>query len=266
MSQLIKVLQVLDLFNDGRTTLSAEEVPGLLNISRTTAFRYVKQLCDAGMLAKVSGRYALGARIIQLDYKIRRYDPLLLSSLDLMKSLATATTCSVVLSSLYGEEIVNVHHEAGQDATALSFGRGRPLPLFRGAASRVILAHLPIPRLRRLYVRHAHHPDVVEVGRDEATFLRFFKDCRRRGHYISRGEVDHGVTGVAAPILNSEGGVMGSLAVVFDSTREPLLNLDALVAMLMATALEVSARMKRAAGAASAAVGQSPTANVSIGV
>ena len=68
MSQLIKILQVLDLFNESRNTLSAEDIPSLLGVSRTTAFRYMKQLCDAGLLTKLSGRYALGARIIQLDY------------------------------------------------------------------------------------------------------------------------------------------------------------------------------------------------------
>lgn len=245
MSQLIKVLQVLDLFNEDRITVSAEEVAALMGISRTTAFRYVRQLTEAGLLSKLSQRYALGARIIQLDYKIRRFDPMLLCSRDLMKGLASASTCSALLSSLYGEEIVNVHHEAGQDQTAISFGRGRPLPLFRGAASKIILANLPPARLKRLYAKYAQHPDVRELGKSLEEFVRFFRECRRRGHYVSHGEVDIGVTGIAAPIFNAEGLVIGSLALVFDSQREPIFNEHTLAGMLRNTADEISTRLKR---------------------
>ena len=75
MSQVVKVLHVLNLFTENQVTWSAEEIAEELNISRPTAFRYVRQLCDAGMLTGLSGRYALGARIIQLDHRIRQCDP-----------------------------------------------------------------------------------------------------------------------------------------------------------------------------------------------
>ncbi len=244
MSQLAKVLQVLDLFSEQRTTLSAEEIAALMNIPRTTTFRYLRQLTDAGLLTKLSTRYALGARIIQLDYQIRRCDPLLLSSLEVMKSLAGGTTCSVLLSSLYGEEVINVHHEAGQDRTAISFGRGRPLPLFRGASSRIILAHLPLAKLKRLYAKYSQHPDVRELGQSFDQMASAYREHRRRGHYISHGEVDIGVTGIAAPIFNAEDHVVGSLALVFESRREPLFNEDTLAAIVRDGADEVTVRLK----------------------
>lgn len=230
MSQLDKVLQVLAAFSEARPVASAEEIALELDIPRTTAFRYLSQLCDSGLVSKQSGRYSLGPRIIQLDFLMRRSDPMLLAARSVMASLAAATHCSVLLSSLYGDQILNVHHEAGSDTTVFSYGRGRTLPLFRGAASRVILAHLTPARLRAIY---AQHHGSAELGdQDWKSFSEAMRQSRRNGHYISQGEVDAGVTGIAVPVFNADKLVAGSLSLVFDSERAGLFNTDLLVRML----------------------------------
>ena len=230
MSQLDKVLQVLAAFSEARPVASAEEIALELDIPRTTAFRYLSPLCDSGLVSKQSGRYSLGPRIIQLDFLMRRSDPMLLAARSVMASLAAATHCSVLLSSLYGDQILNVHHEAGSDTTVFSYGRGRTLPLFRGAASRVILAHLTPARLRAIY---AQHHGSAELGdQDWKSFSEAMRQSRRNGHYISQGEVDAGVTGIAVPVFNADKLVAGSLSLVFDSERAGLFNTDLLVRML----------------------------------
>jgi DNA-binding IclR family transcriptional regulator len=230
MSQLDKVLQVLAAFSEARPVASAEEIALELDIPRTTAFRYLSQLCDSGLVSKQSGRYSLGPRIIQLDFLMRRSDPMLLAARSVMASLAAATHCSVLLSSLYGDQILNVHHEAGSDTTVFSYGRGRTLPLFRGAASRVILAHLTPARLRAIYAQHRGSAELAD--QDWKTFSEALRQSRRNGHYISQGEVDAGVTGIAVPVFNADKLVAGSLSLVFDSEREGLFNTDLLVRML----------------------------------
>ncbi len=100
MAQLIKVMQVLDLFTEARSTLSAEEIAAQLGIPRTTAFRYVGELTEAGLLKNLAGQYSLGLRIIQLDYMIRRSDPLLFAGRECMVTLARSASCSTLLSSI----------------------------------------------------------------------------------------------------------------------------------------------------------------------
>lgn len=243
MSQVIKVLQVLDLFSEEHPTLRAEDIAVRMSISRPSAFRYVRQLCAAGLLSNLSGRYALGARIIELDHRIRRLDPILLASLDPMKELSAQTACMAVLSSVYGEQVINAHIEAGRDPAAITFGRGRPLPLFRGASSKIILAHLPTARLRRLYEKHRAHPDVQAIGGDWRAFSNYFRDCRRKGFYVSPSEVDAGVTGIAAPIFNDEGIVIGALTLVYDSQRDQWINEDGFGRLVAQYAARISARI-----------------------
>jgi DNA-binding IclR family transcriptional regulator len=240
MSQLNKVLQVLDVFTEERVFATAEEVSGLMRIPRTTAFRYLAQLSEAGLLTKLSGRYSLGPRIIQLDYLMRRSDPLLATAREVMVELGAATGCSVVLSSLYEEQVLNVHHEAGMDTTALTYGRGRTLPLFRGAASKIILAHLTTPRLKAIYENHVGEPDVEAIGTTWESFSEYLRRGRRLGYYLSHEEVDAGVTGIAVPLFNTDRLVTGSLTLVFASKRERLLKTDLLARMLQEAAENVS--------------------------
>ncbi len=243
MSQVIKVLQVLDLFSEKDITLSAEDVADRLRTSRPTAFRYMRQLCDAGMLTRLSGRYALGPRIIQLDHQIRLCDPILLASRDAQKNLASVTGCSAILCSIYEDQVIMVHRERGPDELALDFERGNVLPLFKGAAAHVILAHLTPARLKRIYETHGHTPEAQAIGADWSTFSRHFRECRRKKFYVSHGELDPNVSGISAPIFNGDRLVIGSLTLVYDSRRSAFFNEDVFGELVLRYADEVSGKL-----------------------
>lgn len=243
MSQVIKVLQVLDLFSEQDITLSAEDVADRLRTSRPTAFRYMRQLCDAGMLTRLSGRYALGPRIIQLDHQIRLCDPILLASRDVQKNLASMTGCSAILCNIYEDQVIMVHRERGPDDLNLDFERGSALPLFKGAAAHVILAHLTPARLRRIYDKHGHEPDAQAIGPDWSSFSRHFRACRRKRFYVSHGELDRNVTGISAPIFNGDRLVIGSLSLVFESRRSAFFNEAVFGELVLRYADEVSSKL-----------------------
>ncbi len=249
MTKLARMIDVLDLFSEDTVTLAAEEIADRLGISRPTAFRYVKELSAAGFLARLSGRYMLGARIITLDYRIRRSDPILNASLDVMRDLSAATACGVILCRIYGDEdIVNIHHERGYDDAAVSFGRGRLLPLFRGSIGNVVVASLPLARQRALYDRHHDTPDVKAIGHDWPSFRLRLRQIRHRGYYISRGEVDEGVVGIAAPIMDGRS-VVGALCIVFAMQRAPQINEPGVAALVMETAAKIGERISLSSGA-----------------
>src|SRR5580692_9207329 len=134
-----RMLAVLDLFSPERPVLTAEEVAGRLGCSVATAYRYLGRLGAAGLVAGFRAAYALGPRVIELDHTIRQGDPLLHAAQPVMRELRDASGCDVLLASMFGERILAVHHERGGDPAIVSFGRGRPMPLFRGAGSRMMV-------------------------------------------------------------------------------------------------------------------------------
>jgi len=245
MTKFARMLDVLDLYSENVTLLTAEEVAVLLQVSRPTAFRYMRELSDAGFLANFGGRYSLGARIITLDYRIRASDPVLKEATAVMRELCAETACGAILCRIYNSEIVNVHHESGYDDAPLSFfGRGRPLPLFRGSASKVMLAFLPPARLRRIYDAHKDNPDVRAIATDWPGFRAYYAAIRQRGHYLSNQEVDGGTVGLAAPIKVPNAGPLGVVSLVFSEQRLGLVNTDGLAAMLEARMRELADRLK----------------------
>ncbi len=82
MTSPSRVFAILQLFDETRPVWHTDELKATLGYSRATGYCYVKDLVEAGFLKKVSaGRYALGARIIKLDYQLRRSDPVLLAAI-----------------------------------------------------------------------------------------------------------------------------------------------------------------------------------------
>lgn len=248
MSKFARMVDVLDLYSESVTLLSAEEVAAQLQVSRPTAFRYMRELSNAGFLANYSGRYSLGARIITLDFRIRASDPLVREASPVMHSLCKETSCGALLCRMYNEDIIHVHYEAGHNDPGLDFfGRGRPLPLFKGSASKIMLAFLPTPKLKRIYERHRDDPDVRAVGTDWPSFKDYFAAIRRTGHYLSNQEVNAGTVGIAAPINVAQIGPVAVISLIFSVDRLPLLNTEGLASALVLHTRDIAARLQRLA-------------------
>lgn len=243
MAKFTRMTDVLDLFSESVTLLTAEDIAERLEVSRPTAFRYARELSEAGFLANFAGRYALGARIITLDYRIRLSDPILRAAEAPMETLATQSRCGVILCRMYNDEIVNVHHVRTDDSVSISFGRGRPLPLFRGSASKAILAFVPTMRLKKLCERHRHDEQLQEIGPDWPAWRSYFASIRRQGHYISAHEVDQGTIGIGAPVI-AHGAAPASLSLVYSSSRRRLPAQSTLAEWVSACAREVSDRLE----------------------
>ncbi len=240
MTKFARMIDVLDLYSESNALLSAEDIAERLNVSRPTAFRYARELSAAGFLANYNGRYSLGARIIMLDYRIREADPVLRAARAPMQQLAAETSHGVILCRMYNDDVINVHHELGYDRRAVSFGRGRPLPLFRGAASKVMVGCQNARRLRRIHDRYGDDPDVLAFAPDWTAFRRYYAQIRQRGHYVSIEEVEPDTVGIAAPVLLPDTGVVAALSLVLSRQRLEHVNPEGLAQLVARRARAIS--------------------------
>ncbi|WP_175770797.1 helix-turn-helix domain-containing protein, partial [Burkholderia anthina] len=110
MSSLTKMLSILDVFSSSATSLTAEEIAERLGFSRTTCYRYVKELASVGLLVGNNGRYTLGPRIIHLDYNMRQSDPTLTAAKPVIQKLVQVTGGDALVSTIFDEQIINVMH------------------------------------------------------------------------------------------------------------------------------------------------------------
>ena len=115
-SALTRLLQILDLFTLERPTVRVEEVVNNFDIVQSTAYRYLKELCDAGLLAQQGkGVYSLGRRIVELERLLQLSDPLLLAGREVMESLHDESTNRTFLLCAYYKDAALCVYKVGPD-------------------------------------------------------------------------------------------------------------------------------------------------------
>ena len=146
---------ILRLFTPERPLWTAEAAAEALGVSLSTAYRQLGALVKSDLLEAVEGShaYVLGPAVIELDRNIRLSDPLITVAKPAMRWLAEQApmSCTVLLCRLYRERVMCIEQWEKPGGTGeVSYERGRPMPLSRGAPSKTILAQLPPRRLATL--------------------------------------------------------------------------------------------------------------------
>ncbi len=245
MSSADRLLAVLGLFDEEHPIWTVEEAAPLIGVSISTAYRYFRSLSLAGLLDPVAGAgYCLGPEIIELDRKIRLSDPLLSAAKPAMKELITHTVDNqvVILCRLFRDQVMCVHQEIGASPVpGISYERGLPRSMFSGATSKVILAHMPARILRKSFEKH--HSEMIGLGTNWEEFKASLKTIRRQGYCIGYGEVDKDRVGIAAPVMNGDQGVIGSLSIVGTTASMEEVSVGKLITLVKAAAVETSERL-----------------------
>jgi DNA-binding IclR family transcriptional regulator len=215
-----RMLRVLDLIEESATPLTSDDMADRLGFTRSTLYRHLKNLSDAGLVTSFPDvGYALGPRIAELDYKMRNSDPLIIASRPVMAELVEARAGIALLCRRYRDQVLCVHQESRNASFASTYERGRALPLSKGAASRIILAHLPARSIQRLYQTDRRAFAEGGMGKSLDAVKANLKAMRQRGWDITESQVTRGVTGLAAPIFDDRGTVLGSLSLTVGRTR-----------------------------------------------
>jgi DNA-binding IclR family transcriptional regulator len=234
-----RAISVLKLFTLEKPAWTVDAVSAALNVSVSTAYRYVAALVEAGLLtAGRDGQYVLGPAIIQYDRQIQLTDPLLNASSAVMSDiLRYAPPGSVVLlcrlfhdTVLCIHQIMNVPH-----ATEVSYARGRPMPLLKGATSKIMLPYLPSRELLQLHRARAGEIHAAGLGASWEDFRAKLSEMRRQGYVITYSEVDPNLIGIGAAILDDQRRLLGSLSYVIPATETS-------AATRLGTLLKVAAR------------------------
>lgn len=217
-----KVLQVLELFRQGRQRLRPTDVMRHLGVSSATAYRYLGELESAGLVERASvSDYVLGPTIVELDRLIRENDPLIAAATDVMKLLAERTGGIALLCRLHGRKVVCVHQVRGRLAPeAVSYERGRAMPLFRGATSKIILAYLPAAELRDIAAREADELRRAKLPSSFDALSQALAGMRAERVVATAGEVDRDAMGWGTVVRQGRH-LLGSLSVVLDRRHAP---------------------------------------------
>lgn len=215
MTSPAKVLSILSLFSQQCPVWQPEEICESLGFTRATGYRYIKVLVDFGLLNKVSARhYALGARIIELDYQLRGSDPVLLAADPAMHELSLKTGKEVVLTVLINRKhVIDTHRVQATNPNTTSTGRsrGRQRPMFRAGAPKILLSFLPRHEQKQIYQTHAEEIQAHNMGNSWNEFREKLDQIRKAGFYLSWGELEPDIGAAVVPVFNPDGDIVAAL-------------------------------------------------------
>lgn len=247
-SALTRLLQILDWFTLEKTTLKVEEVAQGFGIVQSTAYRYLKELCDAGLLAQQGkGVYSLGRRIVELERLLQLSDPLLLSGKVVLDELLPNCVNRAFLLCTYYKDGVLCVYKIGPDEILFKRkpmlilrGRGTLLPLFGGAGSQVILAHLPLHQLKSLYLAKPNEIAKAGLGESWKAFRLHLADIRKTGHAETVGKMNPGMHSIAVPIMKDDGKTAGSVLMLGSAEASATAEALAMVPLLQDKARRIA--------------------------
>ena len=241
MSSFVRMLGVLDLFTEQQPAWTPDAIAQRLDCSLPTAYRYVRALLQAGLLRRASaGTYVLGPRLAELDYQMRRTDPMLRRGDAALRALCEDTGCDVVVAEVLGDHVITVQQLHGREGVAATFGRGRRMPTFRGTLSKTLLAWMPRTALRRIYAAHADEARAEPFAATWDVLLAHLKAIRARGWSCTEGELDAGLVGISVPLTRPGDGGVAALGVVLTQARHATTDVDAMVRRLRRAADDVA--------------------------
>ncbi|HLU03284.1 MAG TPA: IclR family transcriptional regulator C-terminal domain-containing protein [Advenella sp.] len=236
MSSLTKMLSVLDIFSSENPSWTIEEMAEHLGYAVPTMYRYVKELTKAGLLRNISAaRYGLGTRIIELDYQIRNADPLIIASQQPMRLLADKSGCDVVLGTIYANRIITISHAFGLENLAISYVRGKKMPLFNGALSKCIISTLTRSEVKKIMMEFPE--DFVDIS-PQSVFDEM-RDIRKRGYATTHGQLNQGFVGIAVPFQDKAQSAHAALGFIISEQRYSLMEVGKAVQELKKTVDEI---------------------------
>ncbi|WP_019243541.1 MULTISPECIES: IclR family transcriptional regulator [Bacillus] len=202
---IVKVL-VTNANEDG---LSITELSHICNLPISSMHRILKAMIGHRLIKQdeKTKQYQLGD--IWMEYGLKMYDSMDYISLirPELEKLMHLTDESVYLSRPMGSESLIIERIDSENNTIRIFDQlGSRIPMHIGAANKVMLAHMPIKKAKKLVEEY-----IAEQNR--MSFWNTLKEIKKQGYGISHGERTEGTTSVAAPILNHFGEVHGAVSV-----------------------------------------------------
>ena len=252
MNSVDRALGLLKLFSVDKPVWTAEAAARELGVSVSQAYRYLNSLAKAGLVDPAWGMagFLLGPAITEYDRLIQACDPMLQAARPIMEDLSAQGpgSATVLLCRRHRDLVMCVSQVVGRAPQApISYERGRPMPMLRGASSKVILANLPARAAKRFYAEHGAEARAAGMGADWTEFSAGLQRIRRQGHAVSMGEIDPGRVGLAAPIFDVRGGVVGSIGFALPAAEADDRQIRWLTPLIIAAARAIEAAMSPAA-------------------
>jgi DNA-binding IclR family transcriptional regulator len=201
----------------------------------STTYRLLGALGRHGLVQRDAGTVSLGTRVVALGRaaEARLREQLVVPAAPVMEALSRRWGETAILTASCGLEAIVLHVAEAEHPVRLTYAAFGRAPMHLGASGKVLAAYLDAAERRRLL---AAAGDPALAGALDAV--------RARGSVTTRGELDPGVSAVAAPVLDARGRLLAGLSLCGPSERLAAAGLERVEATVREAARHIEASIE----------------------
>jgi DNA-binding IclR family transcriptional regulator len=236
-----KALEVLDHAADfGRPVRFAE----LLETSpypKATLYRFVQVLTNQHFLTydEHDNTYSLGMRLVRLAHVAWKNASLAPIAKPYITDLAHKTGQTVHLAQFDSGQVVFVDKIMATDSLETLAQIGKVAPAYCTGVGKAMLAFLAPKRLQLALQQQAFFGYTPTTHISPASLIAELNEIRDQGVAFDRQEHQQNIISIAAPILSTNGRVIGALSIATSTSRHSLDGLEQFRATLLNTAEQI---------------------------
>ena len=240
----LRALNVLEVLSQARAPMSAAEVAVVIDAERSTAYRMLMTLMDAGYVQRDprTRGYRLGYKILSLSRPLLSGDEKAELIGECLREISARSGETVHYSVLDGDCAVLVQRAKGTQLVTIDFQIGDRAPLHCTSIGKVLLAYQDAAvvdaAIRRGLPRAARNT-ITNAARLRAELRK----VRTQGYAYDDFEFADDMRCVAVPVLEKDRSVTGGISLSGPASRYTLPKLRELRDCAMAAARELSLKL-----------------------
>jgi DNA-binding IclR family transcriptional regulator len=234
-----RTVAVFECFSPQRLSLTLQEISHGIKLAKSTTFRVVQSLEEAGYLIRLEDqKYCLSFRFTRLGGMVMSTLSIRQVARPMMVELARRTNETVALNTVSGRDRICID-SIDTPSPLMSMTRaGQSIPLaYKGGTAKSLMAHLPQKELERLVAQLAKGN-----ARRRAEIMAGLARVRKDGYCISHGERVLGLSAIAVPVWDGTETANHCITLTGPTVRmEP--NINEFLKLLLSTAVDISRQL-----------------------
>lgn len=217
---LVRAIAILDCFRPDQPELGVREISRQLDLPRSTVGRLLATMLSAGILSQnpLTNRYKIGPKVLQWSSTYLSRLDLVSEARPVLAELHRITRETVGLYVLDGIERVCIELIESPERVRVVIRRGERMPLHAGSAGKALLAFMPPELVKQIVAKPLEKMTPNTITKRKA-LLEELEMIRKRGYAVSHSERFEDALGLAAPIFDASGKVVGALNVAGPNMR-----------------------------------------------
>jgi len=215
MRAVQRTLAIFECFTHEHTSLTLQELSNRIRLPKSTTFRLVQSLDEAGYLVRLDNQaYCLSFRFTRLAGLVRSTLDIRQIARPVMNELSQKVNETVTLNMMQDKHRVCIEVMDTPSPLMSVTKPGEHVRLVDGATAKTLMAALP-----RKEQQQALAYSVKITGRRRTDLQRELEHIRQQGYAVTHGERVLGLTAISAPIAGHAGEVRYCITITGPTVR-----------------------------------------------